>query len=85
MPPVTMQKIVTDYIEEVEMDSEDLITITEAATLANVTTQAISTRISRGSLTGYIDPESPGKHQGHRCVLRAQVLSVYGLDERGEG
>lgn len=54
---------------------DDLITITEAAELANVTTQAISGRIARGSLTGYRDPDEPNPTRARR-VSREQVKLI---------
>ena len=52
--------------------ADDLITISEAAALLGVTTQAISGRIARGDLVAYDDPAEPNPRRRRR-VSRAAV------------
>lgn len=54
---------------------DELVTIKEAADLLGVSSQTISTRISRGSLRGFVDPSAPGR-QGRRLVRRSDVLAL---------
>ena len=56
----------------IRAEGDELITIAEAAMLAGVSTQAISTRISRGTLRGFVDPSAPSR-QGRRLVRRSDV------------
>jgi len=52
--------------------TNELITITAAAKLLGVSTQAISMRIRTGTLTSYTDPDEPNPQRATR-VLRAEV------------
>ena len=52
---------------------DQLITVAEAAKLAGVTTQAISGRITRGTLKAYIDPNAP-QQQGRRLIRRSDLI-----------
>lgn len=56
----------------VRAEGDALVTVAEAAALAGVSTQTISTRISRGTLRGFVDPAAP-RHQGRRLVRRSDV------------
>lgn len=60
------------HLAMIWLSGDDLITITEAAKLAGVTTQAIHGRIARGRLQTYTDPNAPA-HQGRRLVRRSDV------------
>lgn len=57
----------------VRVQGDELITIAEAAKIANVSVQAISQRIDRGTLQGYTDPLSPNPRQARRLVKRGDV------------
>ena len=61
------------------VEGDELITIKEAAELAGVRTQTISTRVSRGTLTGYVNPLAP-RHQGRRMVRKGDVEAFYASD-----
>lgn len=54
---------------------DDLITITEAARMLDVSVQAISNRIDRGQLAAYRDPDEPNPQRARR-VLRSQVEAL---------
>lgn len=60
------------HLAMIWLAGDELITISEAAKLAGVTTQAIHGRIARGRLHVYIDPNAPA-HQGRRLVRRSAV------------
>lgn len=55
--------------------ADDLITISEAAALLGVSTQAISGRIARGELAAYEDPAEPNPRRRRR-VRRADVEAL---------
>lgn len=55
--------------------ADDLITISEAASLLGVTTNAISGRIARGDLPAYDDPAEPNPRRRRR-VSRAAVEAL---------
>lgn len=57
------------HLAMIFVSGDDLITITEAAKLAGISTQAVHGRIARGTITAYIDPNAPA-HQGRRLVRR---------------
>jgi len=61
------------------VEGDELITLKEAAELARVSVQAISTRVSRGTLTAYINPLAP-RHQGRRLVRKQEVMELYGIE-----
>jgi hypothetical protein len=54
---------------------DDLITITEAAALLGVGTQAISNRIANGDLLAIPDPAEPNPQRRNR-VLRSEVEAL---------
>lgn len=59
----------------IRVQGDELITITEAADIANVSLPAISQRIQRGTLKAYTDPLAP-KRQGRQLVRRSDVTSA---------
>jgi hypothetical protein len=54
---------------------DDLITVTEAASILDVTTQAISGHIARGTLLALPDPDEPNPQKRNR-VLRSEVEAL---------
>lgn len=62
------------WIEETEVDipSDEVMTIAQAARHLGVYTQAVSLALDRGDLTLLIDQDAP-KRQGRRLVLRSEV------------
>jgi len=60
-------------------EGDELITLKEAADLAGVSLPAISARVSRGTLTAYINPLAP-RHQGRRLVRKQEVMELYGIE-----
>lgn len=66
---------------EVELGTEEVMTIAQAATYLDVYPQAVSQALDRGDLTVIIDRDAP-KRQGRRLVLRAEVESWKSRRER---
>ena len=62
------------WVEESEVDlpTNEVMTIAEAARLLGVYTQAVSLALDRGDLTLIIDRHAP-KRQGRRLVLRREI------------
>lgn len=60
---------------------DDAITVTEAAQMLGVTTQAISGRIARGKIYGFTDPDEPNPQKATR-VSRSDIgnLIMSGAD-----
>lgn len=56
----------------IRVQGDELITIAEAAKVADVSVQAISQRVQRGSLQSYTDPTAPSR-QGRTLVRRSDV------------
>lgn len=56
----------------IRLQGDELITIAAAAEIAGVTVQAISQRVSRGTLRAYVDPFA-GSRQGRRLVKKSEV------------
>lgn len=57
---------------QLRCEGDELITIAEAASLAGVTVQAMSQRVTRGKLRTFTDPLAPDR-QGKRLVRRSEV------------
>ena len=62
------------WVEETEVDlaSNQVMTISEAARSLGVYTQAVSQALDRGDLTVIVDRSAP-KRQGRRLVLRNEI------------
>lgn len=58
----------------VRVQGDNLITIAQAAELAGVTVQAISSRIDRGTLKAYTDPMATNPRSGRRLVKKSDVV-----------
>lgn len=56
----------------VRVQGDELITIAEAAEIAGVTVQAMSQRVSRGTVKGFVDPFA-GSRQGRRLVKKSDI------------
>lgn len=59
-----------------KVQGDELITIAQAAELAQISMQAISARIDRGTLTSYTDPSAPRTafQKARRLVRKSDVL-----------
>lgn len=57
----------------VRLQGDQLITLAEAAKLAGISVQALSARVTRGTLRGYVDPLAP-ERQGRRLVRRSDIV-----------
>lgn len=66
-----LQKRVVSY-EDVDLKAEDVLTISEAARLLDMTIQGLGAAINRGQLTEIVDPDAITQ-QGRRFVLRSEV------------
>ena len=66
-----LQKRVVFY-EDVDLEAEDVVAISEAARLLGMTIQGVGAAINRGQLTEIVDPDAITQ-QGRRFVLRAEV------------
>ena len=59
--------------EDVDIPPDALMTIREAAEVLGMTMQGVDSALNRGELQEIINPQSQGKQQGRRLVLRAEV------------
>lgn len=65
------------WLAYIRASGDELITIQEAASIAGVSPQAISARISRGTLRGFVNPQSP-ERQGRRLVRKSDLIGRVG-------
>ena len=66
-----LQKRVVLY-EDVEVEADDVLGISEAAGILGMTIQGLGAAINRGQLTEIVDPDAVAP-QGRRFVLRSEV------------
>jgi len=63
----------------IRIQGDELITLTEAASIAGVSVQAISQRIKAGTLEAFVDPLAPSR-QGRQLVRRSDVEPAHAMD-----
>jgi hypothetical protein len=67
--------------EDFDGDRKDLVTISAAAKLLEVSVQAVSQAADRGRFTVVEDVEAANPRRGGRLLLRSEVLAAYGEEK----
>jgi len=57
----------------IRIQGDELITINDAAKIAGVTVQAMSQRVTRGTLKSFTDPSANNPQRERKLVLRSDV------------
>lgn len=68
------KKLVTQHVD-IDINERELITISEAAKLLNITTQGVAACLYRGIYTIIIDTHASNPQKGRRLLLRSEVLA----------
>jgi len=63
---------VISYVE-VGCESEEIMSVMEAARVLGMTNQVVVSLVDRGRLTELVDTEAPNPRRGRRYLLRAEV------------
>lgn len=63
---------------DAERRGVELVTIAQAAEMTGLAVQTIASRLDRGALATYIDPDAPNPRRGRRLVDRAELTERQG-------